>query len=167
MLNEDQTFYIETVVDQLVQDRKLFTARDITKKVRDKVDATHLRVRDEVNKLFMDGMMDEYSMTLVILNDNVETYLYHPTEISPYIYEGVTEIYKLSTEEQFEPLEQIIPQSNDSVGCSMSESKLDMALNKIEDFLYDVASKLENYSWLMTDFAAKFGDISKKLKTKL
>jgi len=76
---------VETIVEDLVEDRKMFTAFDVTKIIRSEVDENVKIYHSEVKRI-VDNMWDtmgqfftdnKYVKTLTWISDNVRAFVYH------------------------------------------------------------------------------------------
>lgn len=75
---------IKTVVNEYVNDNKMFTAFDVTKEVRARVRdrVSHTDVRRDVHSMFSTGTMFGYNRTLANLAGvNPQPWIYHPLSV--------------------------------------------------------------------------------------
>jgi hypothetical protein len=82
---------ITDVVNNFVNDNKLFTAYDVTVEVRKKVSGRvpHDEVKREVHKLFNSGSIFGYNRALANLSGvNPQPWVYHPLAADPTTYDG-------------------------------------------------------------------------------
>lgn len=80
---------IEDVVNEFVNDNKMFTAWDVTTTVRkrSKDRVQHFEVKKEVHRMFDNGGMDTYCRQLANLpNVNPQPWLYYPPTADPTLY---------------------------------------------------------------------------------
>lgn len=86
---------VETIVKDLVEDRKMFTAFDVTKIIRAEVDKDikiyHSEVRRVVNNMWdtMGQLFDnsDYTRTLMNVVANSKAFVYHHSMSDPYTYD--------------------------------------------------------------------------------
>jgi hypothetical protein len=82
---------IAKMVDEFVNDEKLFTAFDVTMALRkrSKSRIQHYEVKGEVHKMFSNGGMFSYNRTLANLpNVNPQPWVYHPVSADVSLYNG-------------------------------------------------------------------------------
>lgn len=80
---------VEDVVSQLTSDDEVFSAFDVTKKIRESGDARHYNVKGIVHDLYLSGQLGDnmYSREVIVLdcgNDDHDVWVYFPHSKSAY-----------------------------------------------------------------------------------
>lgn len=79
---------IKLVVDKFVGNNFMFTAYDVTKTVRARgIDIKHADVRDEVRRLFRNGVCNYTNTVVDVGNSNGAPFVYHLMTDDPNVYE--------------------------------------------------------------------------------